>query len=98
MLAMRRLLATGVATLLAWSATSHADRLFDIDTYLALKSESGITVSPDAEYVAYTQSWRDLDKDTRQSAVWMKPTAGGEPVRLSAMGAGASSPIAARAS
>jgi dipeptidyl aminopeptidase/acylaminoacyl peptidase len=82
----------GTAAMLAWSANSYADRLFDIDTYLAMKSVSSITVSPDGEYLAYTQSQRALEKDTWQSAVWMKPTAGGEPVRISAAGTGAWSP------
>lgn len=77
---------------LLWSAHSYADRLFDIDTYLAMKNVSEITVSPDGEYLAYTQSHRDLEKDTWQSAVWMQPTAGGEPVRMSAAVTGAWSP------
>ena len=92
MLAIKRLSVLGTVVLLLWSAHSYADRLFDIDTYLAMKSVSSITVSPDGEYLAYTQSHRDLEKDTWQSAVWMKPTAGGEPVRMSAAGTGAWSP------
>ncbi len=89
---MRKLLTTGISTLLAWSASNQADQLFDIDTFLALKSESEITVSPDGEFLAYNQSWRDLAKDSLQSSVWMKPTAGGEPLRLSAVGVEAWSP------
>ncbi|MCH8101424.1 MAG: S9 family peptidase [Proteobacteria bacterium] len=92
MLAIKRPSVLGTAVLLAWSVHAYADRLFDIDTYLAIKSVSSITVSPDGEYLAYTQSHRDLEKDTWQSAVWMQPTAGGEPVRMSAAGTGAWSP------
>lgn len=92
MLAKKRLRVLGTAVLLLWSTHAYADRLFDIDIYLAMKGVSSITVSPDGEYLAYTQSQRDLEKDTWQSAVWMKPTAGGEPVRMSAAGAGARSP------
>jgi len=91
-LAIKRQSVLGTAALLLWSAHSYADRPFDIDTYLAMKGVSSITVSPDGEYLAYTQSHRDLEKDTGRSAVWMKPTAGGEPVRMSAAGAGAWSP------
>jgi len=46
----------GVAILLAWSAIGHADRLIDIDAYLAMARVSSITVSPDGKYLAYTQS------------------------------------------
>ena len=92
MLKIKRLGLLGTMVPLLWSAHSYADRLFDIDTYLAMKNVSEITVSPDGEYLAYTQSHRDLEKDTWQSAVWMQPTAGGEPVRMSAAGTGAWSP------
>ena len=84
--------AVGVLFLLAWSTDSHAQRPFDIDTFLALKRESGITVSPDGQYLAYVQSWRDLDEDSWKNAVWIKPTDGGEPLRMSAAGVGAGSP------
>ncbi|MDH5346018.1 MAG: S9 family peptidase, partial [Gammaproteobacteria bacterium] len=84
--------ATGVLILLAWSADSHPDRLFDVDTYLALERESGITVSPDGEYLAYTRSRRDLDEDIWRSDVWISPTDGGEPLRMSGVGVDAGSP------
>ena len=92
MLAKNRLSVLGTVVLLLWSTHSYADRVFDIDTYLAMKSVSSITVSPDGEYLAYTQSDRDLEKDTWQTAVWMNPTAGGHQVRMSAVGTGAWSP------
>jgi dipeptidyl aminopeptidase/acylaminoacyl peptidase len=92
LLTMKRLIVMSAAALLAWSTNGYADRLFDIDTYLAMKGVSSITISPDGEYLAYTQSHRDLEKDTWQSAVWMKPSASGQPVRMSAAGTGAWSP------
>jgi len=94
MLAIRRLivLGLGATTLLAWSANSNADRLFDIDTYLAMKNVSGITVSPDGEFVAYTVSHYDLEKDGSKSGVSMQPTAGGEPVSMTAASSAAWSP------
>jgi dipeptidyl aminopeptidase/acylaminoacyl peptidase len=91
-LGIKKLRIFAVAILLTWSAYSYADRLFDIDTYLAMRSVSGITVSPDGELLAYTQSHRDLEEDSSASAVWMKPTGGGEPVRMSAAGSSAWSP------
>ncbi len=82
----------GAIILLTLSASGNANRLFDIDTYLALERTSGITVSPDGRYLAYTHSERDLEKDARQSSVWMTPTEGGEPLRLSAVGTSSWSP------
>jgi dipeptidyl aminopeptidase/acylaminoacyl peptidase len=89
---MKRLSVLGTVILLAWSANSYADRLFDIDTYLAMKNVSGITASPDGEFLAYTVSHYDLKKDGSKSAVWMQPTADGEPVRMTAVGSAAWSP------
>jgi len=92
MLAIRGLIILGTTALLAWPANSHADRLFDVETYLAMKNVSGITTSPDGEFVAYTESHYDLEKDGSKSAVWMQPTSGGEPVRMTADSSGAWSP------
>ena len=81
-----------MAALLAWSPGSSANRPFDIDTYLALKSISAIAVSPDGEFIAYTQSRRDTDKDRQALSVGMQPAAGGDPLRVSAVGVDAWSP------
>lgn len=88
----RALCVSGVLLLLAWSAGGHADRLFDIDTFLAMQQDYGITVSPDGEYIAFTRSWRDLEKDREDGGLWLQPTAGGEPLRMSSDGNGAWSP------
>ena len=80
------------ALLLVLAATASAERVFDIETYLALRSASGITVSPDGAYIAYTLSRNNLDKDTAESSVWMQPTAGGDPVRMTAADSSAWSP------
>jgi dipeptidyl aminopeptidase/acylaminoacyl peptidase len=88
-LSTQKLSILGTAALLAWSAHSYADRLFDIDTYLAMKNVSQLTLSPDGEFLAYTVSHYDLEKDGSESAVWMRPTARGEPVRMTAVGSAA---------
>ena len=90
--AINKLNVLSAVAVLAWSAHSVADRQFDIDTYLAMQRASDITVSPDGDFLAYTRSHRDFEKDAWQSAVWMKPTDGGETVRMSAVDAGAWSP------
>jgi len=80
------------AALLACPTSDAADRLFDIDTYLAMKQVSEIAVSPDGAFLAYTVSNYDLEKDGSKSAVWMQPTAGGESVRMTAVDGAGSSP------
>ena len=74
----------GIVLLLAWSIQAHAAQPFDIDTYLAMQNLSELAVSRDGAYVAYTTSQYDLENDGSESAVWMLPAAGSEPVRLTA--------------
>ena len=92
MLKTTKLSALGAIVLLAWSVHSYADRLFDIDTYLAMKNVSEIAVSPDSQFLAYTISNYDLEKDASDSAVWMQPADAGEPVRMTAVDISAWSP------
>ena len=66
--------------------------LFGIDEYLALKSISEISVSPDGLYVAYTTTSSDLTKDETRDTVWMLPTAGGEPLRMTSKDSDSSAP------
>ena len=89
---MRTLSVLVTATMLGWSTSASADRLFDIDTYLALENVSGLAVSPDDEFLAYTVSQYDLEKDASKSEVWMRPTADGEAVRMTAADSASWSP------
>ena len=79
-------------SLLHLLGNAQAEQRFGIDQYLALKSLSEIAVSPDGQYVAATTSKYDLKKDTSGDVVWMIPTAGGNPVRMTAADSSASSP------
>ncbi len=81
-----------LALLLACGAQADSSNVFDIDTYLNMKGVSGINVSPDGAFVAYTISESDLEEDTSSSAVWMIPAAGGEAIRMTAAGSSAWSP------
>jgi len=92
MYSKRTALVPVAALLLAWSADSPAARPFDIDTYLLLKQVSEVTVSPDSQFVAWTVTRNDLEKDESASAVWMQPTAGGAPLRMTETGSAAWSP------
>ncbi len=87
---MRIVLSTVV--LLACSNQAVTAQVFDIDAYLAIKDVSEISISPDGAFVAYTVTGNDLAKDKSQSAVWMQPTAGGPPVRMTALESSASTP------
>lgn len=69
-----------------------AEQSFGIDHYLALKFVSGIAVSPDGEFVAYTESAADLKEDKWGDSVWLQSTAGGAPLRMSGQESSASSP------
>ncbi|MDZ4731584.1 MAG: hypothetical protein SH820_16765, partial [Xanthomonadales bacterium] len=78
--------------LLSWSINSYADRLLDIDTYLAMKDVSQITLSPDGQFLAYHLSHYDLGKDASTGSVWMKPAAAGAPLRMTSLSSEAESP------
>jgi dipeptidyl aminopeptidase/acylaminoacyl peptidase len=82
MLKTLKTVATLTAFLVVSPTSSATDRRFDIETYLAMKRVSEVAVSPDGAFLAYTVSHHDLKADGSKSAVWMQPTAGGEPVRM----------------
>jgi dipeptidyl aminopeptidase/acylaminoacyl peptidase len=65
---------------------------FDIADAQALKSVGGMAVSPCAGWIAYTVSEKDLKEDKSSSSLWLVSTKGGDPIRMSAPGLGASSP------
>lgn len=92
MIAMTRLIVLGTALLVASPAGSIADRPYGIESHLAMKQVSEITVSPDGAYLAYAISHYDLEMDGSRSAVWMQPTAGGEPVLMTTAESNAWSP------
>ena len=71
--------ALGMAPLVSADEARH----FGIDEYLALKSVSDLSASPDGEFVAYTLSATDLEEDSYFDSVWIQPTAGGEALRMS---------------
>lgn len=88
----QRTILIGLAVLLAVAANAETTSRLDIDTYLAFESISSVTASPDGEYLAFTLSKYDLETDGSVSAVWMQPTAGGDPVRMTELDSSAWSP------
>ncbi len=85
----RRLLA--LLLLPAIHSATHAEP-FGIEHYLALGTVDEIAVSPDGAYVAYTLSTKDLEEDAYADAVWVQPVDGSAAFRVSAEGAGSTSP------
>src|SRR4051795_818608 len=59
-----------------------AGRPMTIDDLLAVKAVSDPQVSPDGKLVAYVVSEIDRDANKSNSDIWLVPTAGGEPKRL----------------
>jgi dipeptidyl aminopeptidase/acylaminoacyl peptidase len=70
---------------------SQGTRSITLDDYVAIKSVSSPTVSPDGRYAAYVVREVDVDDDRRKASVWRVPIAGGTPERLT-QGDSASSP------
>jgi dipeptidyl aminopeptidase/acylaminoacyl peptidase len=67
-------------------------RALGVDDYFALQYPASPQVSPDGEWVAYTVSGQDLANDRRWTRIWRVPTAGGEPLPMTAAGSSAWSP------
>lgn len=71
---------------------ANALRNIQVDDYFALKSVGGPRVSPDGAWVAYTVRTKDLENDSSETRLWMVPTAGGEPMPMTARGSSIWSP------
>lgn len=80
-------------SLLSLFGRADAEQRFGVEQYLALKGVSEISASPDGLYVAYTTTASDLEKDQSQDTVWMQPTAGGDPLRMTSVESSSSSPV-----
>ena len=89
---------TLLALLLAGAGSSavaketDALRPLEVDDYFALKRVGSPVVSTDGKWVAYTVSTQDLEKDSRETRVWMVAMSGGDPLPMTAKGSSAWSP------
>lgn len=75
-LALLLLLAVGASTARA------AGRPMTVDDLLAVKTVSDPQVSPDGQNVVYVVSEVDREADKSNTSLWLVPTSGGEPKRL----------------
>ncbi len=67
-------------------------RAVTIDDYFRLKSVSAPRISPEGAWVAYTVRTPDYDEQASETSLWLTPTSGGEPLRMTAPGYSASRP------
>jgi dipeptidyl aminopeptidase/acylaminoacyl peptidase len=69
-----------------------ARRNLQVADLFRIKAVRDPQVSPDGKWVAYTVSTSSLAEDKSETRVWMAPTAGGEPLPMTAAGTSAWQP------
>jgi len=67
-------------------------RALTIDDLLKLKRVGNPQLSPEGQWVAYTITEVDLEKDKSETRVWMAPVSGGDAIPMTAKGSSASMP------
>ncbi len=73
----------------ALAQETDALRHLRVEDYFALKDVSDPRVSPDGAWVAYMVGAKDLEKDRRESRLWMVSTSDGEAIPMTAKGSSA---------
>ena len=71
---------------------TRSGRSLQIDDMFKIKRVGAPQVSPDGEWVAYTVSTSSLEPGESGTRIWMVPSAGGDPIPMTAEGYSASSP------
>ena len=88
---LQRLLVVLLAVPLG-AAEAAQERPLTIEDLMTMKSLSGPVVSPEGEWVVYAVRARDMEEDKSNSQLWVVPTAGGEPVPMTATETSAGNP------
>ncbi len=73
----------------ALAQDADALRPLQVEDYFALKTVNDPRISPDGAWVAFTVRSQNLEKDKRETRIWMVPTAGGEAIPMTATGSSA---------
>src|SRR5512139_2558446 len=81
-----------VSALAAPLAAQTAKRPISLDDLFKIRSVGDPQRSPDGRWVAYTVGTTDLEKDKRDTDIWMVGWAGGEEIRLTSSPDGESTP------
>ncbi len=81
---MKRIVAIGglIFLICVTAALAQQKRPMTFEDVLSLKSVSDAQVSPDGKWVAYVVTSVDMKENANDSDVWLVPTSGGDPVRL----------------
>ncbi len=80
------------AMVLASPLAAQTPRPLEIEDQYAVKRVGSPEIRPDGQWVAYTVSTTNLEKDESKTQIWMVSTRGGDPIPLTMSGASASSP------
>ncbi len=81
------------AALAPFASGQTAKRPISLDDLFKIKSVGDPQRSPDGKWVAYTVGTTDVEKDKRDTDLWMVGWAGGEEIRLTSGPDGASAPL-----
>jgi len=74
------------------AAQTADSRPLAIEDQFAIKRVAGAEISPDGEWVAYSVTTTDLEKETSKTQIWMVSARGGDPIPLTMSGESASNP------
>ena len=85
-------LAAATAAVAPGASGQTAKRAISLDDLFKIKSVGDPQRSPDGRWVAYTVGTTDLEKDKRDTDIWMVGWAGGEEIRLTSSPDGESAP------
>ncbi len=80
------LLVFGLYGSITFAQSSGSPRPFTIDDLFGMQEVSDAQISPDGQFVAYTVNTTILKEDKTATRIWMAPTAGGDPIALTAQG------------
>src|SRR5437867_11013538 len=82
MASANRLCGFVLACTLLSAVASAQKRPFGFDEMMKVKRVADPQLSPDGKWVAFTVTAYDVDKNSRNSDIWLVPAAGGEPRQM----------------
>ena len=85
-------LVVSLALLIPAAAFAQERRHIGVDDLFSIQRVGSPQVSPDGEWIAYTVSTTSLEDEKSYTRIWMVPSAGGDPIPLTAEGKSAGSP------